>query len=123
MLLPLYMLVRHDGLVARVTRWHDTALGLWGLFAYHFIVALPLGLATGNNINFMLCPTDSLRALLELGLPRPYHWPTYHTVLCAYVPVLGQLFAVAYLAAAAAIAALRAAIRGPAGAAKTTKRH
>ncbi len=106
------MLCRHGGVLWRATRWHDTVFGVWGLFAYHYVLALPLGLATGNNLNYMLCPTSGLQALADAVVPAALHWPSYHTPIGWGVAILGQALAVVYLVLAAAVVCARDALAG-----------
>ncbi len=102
---PLYLLVRHNGAALRAARWHDATLGIWSMFVYHFVFALPVGLVTRVNLNFMLCPTPALDELLA-GVFGPSHtelWPSYHTPVTLGVPVIAQVVAMVYIAAAVVV--------------------
>lgn len=103
--------MRHGGAVARATRWTDAAVGHWSMFVYHFAFALPLGLVTRANLNFMLCPTDGLSGLLGLVLAPENVWPSYHTPVTLLFPLLSQLLASGYLAAATVLLAVQAGTR------------
>lgn len=92
--------MRQGGLVARTTGVFSSVLGSWTMFLYHCAFAQPLGLLTGVNLNYMLCPTPSLSALILALFPPEHLYPSYHTPVYIMVPLLGQTLHSLYLAPA-----------------------
>ena len=104
---PLYLLLRNNGAALRTTRVFSSVLGAWTMFIYHCALAQPVGLAVKVNLNYMLCPTDSLTALIFAVFPAKYVWPTYHTPVYIAVPILSQLLHSLYLGVGSLVMAAR----------------
>jgi hypothetical protein len=73
------------------------------MFIYHCALAQPASLLVKVNINYMLCPTDSLSNLIHAVFPADYVWPTYHTPVYIAVPILSQVLHSLYMSSAAVV--------------------
>lgn len=99
LLVPFYLLMRDDFLIARLAGFRTVFIGLWFLTLIHFVFFEAIDLATMVNVEFMLCPSSGMLESFEsvLGIPREWVFPTHRTTMTFLVFVIAMPLSLVYI--------------------------
>lgn len=95
-IMPLYLLVRRNFLALKHAGLFTISCGLLVLLFLHFSLYEAIDLVLSVNVEFMLCPTDSMVTIFST-LPDWLNWPSYRSTLTYAVIVVAFPLSYSYI--------------------------
>eukprot|EP00128_Syssomonas_multiformis_P017338 Colp12_sorted_trinity150504_noHs@26087 len=93
-IIPIYLLTRSNFVAFKLVSLRSVLTGVWIMQLTHWVFFEPLDVVTQVNVEFMLCPTDAMKAIMEL-VPTWLAYPSYRTlatiaisvgaIICSYI--------------------------------------
>jgi hypothetical protein len=95
--MPVYLLCRSNFIGLKYVGPFTVVVGIWLLIVMHFGFYEAIDLATGANVEFVMCPTDGMQEIFRTQIHPYLLWPSYRTTMSWFVAVFAAVLAPLYI--------------------------